>query len=74
MAIKFKAPISFNVLLNLKSTISKEQTIPSNKSSILLIEKGALYISISSLTLKAISGSINGLLNFLDDIFVGSIE
>ena len=42
--------------------------------SILLIENGALDISISSLTLKAISGSINGLLNFLDDIFVGSIE
>ena len=74
MAIKFKAPISFNVLLNLKSTISKEQTNPSNKSSILLIANGAFDISISSLTLKAISGSINGLLNFLDDIFVGSIE
>ncbi len=34
MAIKFKAPISFNVLSNLKSTISKEQTNPSNKSPI----------------------------------------
>ena len=47
MAIKFKAPISFNVLLNQKSTISKEQTNPSNKSSILLIENGAFDISIS---------------------------
>ena len=74
MAIKFKAPISFNVLLNLKSTISREVTNPSNKSSILLIENGAFDISISSLTLNAISGSINGLLNFLDDNFVGSIE
>ena len=59
-------------MLKRKSTISNEQTNPSNKSSISLIEKGAWEILISSFTLKAISGSINGLENFLEEIFFGS--
>ena len=67
VAIKFKAPISFKLLLNLKSTISNAHTKPSNKVSISFNEKGAFEISISFFILSAISGSINGLLNFFDD-------
>ena len=74
MAIKLKAPMSLRFLLKRKSTISNEQTNPSNKSLIFLVEKGALEILTSSFTLKAISGSINGLENFLDEIFIGSIS
>ena len=73
VAIKLKAPMSLRFLLKRKSTISNEQTNPSNKSLISLVEKGALEILISSFILKAISGSINGLENFLEEITFGSI-
>ena len=72
MAIKLKAPISLRFLLKRKSAISIEQTNPSNKSSIFFRPKGALDMSMSSLTRKDISGSKNGLLNFLDKISLGS--
>ena len=73
MAIKLNAPISFKFLLKRKSAISIEQTNPSNKSSIFFRLKGASAIFMSSLTLKDISGSKKGLLNFLDESSLGSI-
>ena len=65
--------MSLRFLLKRKSTISNEQTNPSNKSLISLVEKGAFEILISSFTLNATSGSINGLENFLEEILSGSI-
>ena len=67
VAIKLRAPISLKFLLNRKSTISNAHTKPSNKVSTSFRAKGASEIFISSFILSAISGSINGLLNLVDD-------